>query len=111
MRLSPRPTALLLPDDEVAIGMLWALEQQGLRVPEQVAVIGFDDHPAAAYARPPLTTLAQPAAEAGARLAQLLLDGLKDPQQIAGCAIKLPARLVIRESCGATRRDSKEDES
>jgi hypothetical protein len=50
------------------------------------------------------STLAQPAEELGACLARMFLEGLKEPQQIAGRQIKLLPRLVIRESCGATRR-------
>jgi len=97
------PTALLATDDEVALGALRALQRRGLRVPEDVAVIGCDDLPVAAYASVPLTTLAQPAEAVGARLAQMLIDGLNDPARIVGCQVSLPLRLVIRESCGAKR--------
>jgi DNA-binding LacI/PurR family transcriptional regulator len=96
-------TALMTTDDEVAIGVLRALKRGGRRVPEDVAVIGFDDLPVAAYAEVPLTTLAQPAEEMGVQLAQLFVEGLKDAQQIAGRQIVLPLRLVVRESCGARR--------
>jgi LacI family transcriptional regulator len=70
-------------------------------VPEEVAVVGCDDLPAAAYDAVPLTTLAQPAEEVGARLAELLIDGLKDPRGIAETRMALPMRLVVRQSCGA----------
>ena len=70
------------------------------RVPEEIAVIGCDDLPAAAYDAVPLTTLAQPAEEAGARLAELLLEGLKDSAGIADTRLALPMRLVVRRSCG-----------
>jgi DNA-binding LacI/PurR family transcriptional regulator len=99
-------TAVLLPDDEVAQGALWALDQRGVRVPDDIALVGYDDLPASAYARVPLTTLAQPAEAVGSRLAELFLEGLNDPEQIAGRGIELPPRLIVRESCGASRRSS-----
>ena len=70
-------------------------------LPEDVAVIGCDDLPAAAYDDVPLTTLAHPAEAVGARLAQLFVEGMKEPARIAGCQVALPLRLVVRESCGA----------
>jgi LacI family transcriptional regulator len=103
LALPETPTAMLLPDDEVAVGVLWALDQRGVRVPNDVALVSFDDLPGAAYARVPLTTLAQPARQAGARLAELFLEGLQDPEQIAGRGIELSPRLVVRQSCGAAR--------
>jgi LacI family transcriptional regulator len=98
-------SAILFADDEVAIGALWALDERGVRVPEEMAIIGFDDLPTAAYARVPLTSVAQPAREVGSQLAQLLMGGLKDPKRIEGCQIVLPARLVVRKSCGASLRE------
>ena len=88
----------------MAVGALWALEQRGVRVPDDAAIVGYDDLPASAYARVPLTTLAQPAMEVGARLAELFLEGLQDPRQIAGRGIELPPRLIVRQSCGAAQR-------
>jgi DNA-binding LacI/PurR family transcriptional regulator len=105
-----RPTAVMTTDDEVAIGVLGSLRRRGLRVPEDVAVVGYDDLPVAAYAEPPLTTVAQPAEEVGTQLAQLFLDGVNDRQQIAGRHRALPPRLVIRQSCGAARRPTTADE-
>jgi DNA-binding LacI/PurR family transcriptional regulator len=102
--LVSRPTAVMTTDDEVAIGVLGSLRRRGLRVPEDVAVVGYDDLPVAAYAEPPLTTVAQPAEAVGTQLAQLFLDGVNDRQQIAGRHRALPPRLVIRESCGAALR-------
>jgi DNA-binding LacI/PurR family transcriptional regulator len=66
-----------------------------------VAVVGWDDVPAAAYADVPLTTLAHPAEEQGVRLAELFLEGLEDPRRIAGSERRLPLPLFVRSSCGA----------
>lgn len=106
LALEGRPTAIITTDDEVAIGAMRAVQRHGLRTPGDIALIGCDDTPAAAYADVPLTTLAQPAEEVGSALAQLLLDGLDDPERIAGRAIRLPMSLVVRASCGADRSAS-----
>lgn len=84
--------------DMIALGALDAIREAGLRVPDDIAVIGFDDLPAAAHALPPLTTIRQPVAQKGARAASLLINrienGAGDPVQVL-----LPTQLVIRESC------------
>lgn len=70
--------ALLCASDRIAVGALHALEEAGLRVPEDVAVIGFDDHPLAARSAPALTTVAQPMVslgEAAVGLLRKLLEG------------------------------------
>lgn len=104
LALPAPPTAVLTTDDAVAIGVMRAVQRQGKRVPEDVAVIGCDDLPAAAYDIVPLTTLAQPAEEGGARLAALLIEALKESRRIADTRVALPMRLVIRQSCGAALR-------
>jgi DNA-binding LacI/PurR family transcriptional regulator len=103
-------SAILTTDDEAAIGALRALRRRGRRVPDDVALVGYDDLPVAAYAEVPLTTLAQPAEAMGTRLAELFLEGLADPRQIVGQKIALPPRLILRESCGAARRTIKEED-
>ncbi len=84
--------------DLIAIGAMRALQERGLRVPEDVAVTGFDDILAAAYTHPPLTTVMQDAAAAGEALVETLVRQIhKEPAQGA----TLPVRTVIRRSCGA----------
>lgn len=93
------PTAVFCANDEMAIGFIRAAEAMGRRVPDDVAVVGFDDIRFASFYRPALTTVAQPMYEIGRRAAQLLLDqvgGKADGPQ----SIVLPHRLVVRESCG-----------
>lgn len=97
------PTAVFVSDDMVALGALWTAQRRGLRVPEDLALIGCDDLPVAAHANVPLTTLAQPAEEQGTRLAQLFREGLEDREKIASCRVALPMQLVIRASCGGRR--------
>lgn len=94
-----RFTALFAFNDLVAIGAHGALRRAGLRVPEDVSIVGFDDVPFASAVYPSITTVAQPIAEMGRLSVRLLLDRIADGQ--APCArIVLPTTLVERESCG-----------
>jgi LacI family transcriptional regulator len=113
--LHERPTAIFAASDDMASGTLVAAEEAGLRVPEDVALVGFDDAAPAAFMRPPLTTIGQPFFEMGKRAAALLLDAVNALRQPApswhtaqrdSAPIRefLPTRLVVRESCGAARR-------
>jgi LacI family transcriptional regulator len=91
--------AIFAGDDEAASGAIAALRQAGKRVPEDVAVVGFDDSPIAQYLAPlPLTTVRAPIEEAGLaatrQLARLIRTGQADP------LVLLPTELVVRRSCG-----------
>ena len=88
----PRPTAILAMSDEFALGALEAAQGLGLRVPEDLSVVGFDDIPNAARSSPPLTTVHQPLVEKG-RIAAELLFGRREARSIV-----LPTRLVVRAS-------------
>lgn len=91
----PRPTGILAMSDRLALGVLQAAEQLGLRVPEDLSVIGFDDIPLAAQIRPALTTIHQPLVEKGVAAAELLLVDT-NPR---GSRI-LETALVVRDSTG-----------
>ncbi|HKE19402.1 MAG TPA: LacI family DNA-binding transcriptional regulator [Kofleriaceae bacterium] len=88
---------VFVASDLMALGALRALRELGRRVPDDVAVVGFDDAPLAAYADPPLTTVRQPVERLGQEMVRLLLDRLSEP---AGepKAIILPTELVVRSS-------------
>jgi DNA-binding LacI/PurR family transcriptional regulator len=86
--------------DASTLGALQAIHERGLEIPDQVAVLGFDDMPWATSLRPPLTAVAQPAEEIGRTAARLLLDRLKDRARLPRQVI-LPATLIVRASCGA----------
>jgi LacI family transcriptional regulator len=96
---SPRPTAIFAANNFIAIGVLHALEELGLRVPDDVALVGFDDLPQAMVTFPFLTVAAQPAFEMGRRAVAMLLDRIANP---AGPThdVVLPTELVIRRSSG-----------
>ncbi|WP_352428968.1 LacI family DNA-binding transcriptional regulator [Thermoflexus sp.] len=94
---SRRPTAVFCYNDMTAIGALKAARAAGLRVPEDLSVVGFDDILFAAYTEPPLTTVAQPKYEMGRTAMGLLLRLLEGEQ--APVHLRLPCRLVERASC------------
>lgn len=90
-----RFSAVFAANDQMALGAILSLHQHGLRIPEDVAVIGFDDLPACAYSYPPLSSIRQPALETGqiaARALLQLLQGNKATGQIP------PPALVVRQS-------------
>jgi alanine racemase len=94
-----RPTAVLAVSDIMALGALRAAKRMGLRVPEDLEVIGFDDIPLAAASQPPLSTVHQPIAEKGRVATRLLMRELDDggPRE----RIVLPTELLLRESTRA----------
>lgn len=95
------PTALFIASDFMAVGALKALQQGGLRIPQDIAVVATGDPPFAAYTIPALTTLAHPVVEAGQVASFILLDWLQGNKAQHAQQITLSFRLKIRESCGA----------
>lgn len=93
-------TAVFCFNDISAIGAIRALKDAGLRVPEDVSVVGFDDILSAAYATPSLTTVRQPLAEMGKRGAQVLLQRIADREKEFPPEIVVAPELVVRESTG-----------
>jgi LacI family transcriptional regulator len=93
-------TAAFVASDEVALGAKAALRETGVRVPHDVALVGFDDLPMAYYTDPPLTTVHLPAVELAQQASELLLQLLKG-RQVTKRKIILDTHLVVRNSCGA----------
>nr|WP_296068337.1 LacI family DNA-binding transcriptional regulator [uncultured Actinoplanes sp.] len=94
---APDLDAVFAASDMMAHGALVALKEAGRRVPDDVAVIGFDDFEISRYSDPPLTTVRQPIVEAGRTLARQLL-GLIGGSSVLPSAVVLPTELVVRES-------------
>jgi DNA-binding LacI/PurR family transcriptional regulator len=92
------PTAVFAASDGMAIGAMRAIFDRGLRVPDDVALIGYDDLPLAARANPPLTSVHQPIADMGAHAVRVLVEQIR--RQGPATSVRLPARLVVRESSG-----------
>ena len=90
--------AIFAASDLIAIGAMRALSDKGLRVPQDVAVAGFDDIPVASFVNPPLTTVLQDTSKAGELLVENLVHLINnEPVE----ATKIPAQLIVRKSCGA----------
>jgi DNA-binding LacI/PurR family transcriptional regulator len=99
--MSPRPTAVLAYDDMVAVGIIRAVHAAGLRVPEDISVVGFDDVSVAAFVEPPLTTVRQAMPELGTLAVDMIfaaLDGTRIDQ-----GPLLPGELIVRHSTGPVR--------
>jgi len=105
MRLPEPPDAIFCTSDILAVGALDALHELGLKVPEDVSLVGFDNRPFAAHQRPPLTTVALPLYEMGKRAGELLIASvLGTPSQAD--IYRVPCYLVTRESCRTSSRSS-----
>ena len=98
-----RPSAIFAVSDGVALDLLRATQRLGLRVPEDLALVGFDDLNFAAHLSPPLTTVAQPRMDVGLRAGHLLINRIEG-QGVSPRHIELPTSLIVRESCGARLR-------
>jgi DNA-binding LacI/PurR family transcriptional regulator len=84
--------------DRLAIGALLALRQRGLRVPEDIALVGFNDEPLASLLTPTLSSVGQPAFEMGKVAAQLFLEQLNSESVLPPRTITLKPTLMVRES-------------
>jgi LacI family transcriptional regulator len=106
LELSKPPTAIFAANDLTAFGAMEAIKEHGLRVPDDISVVGFDDIPMASQVYPPLTTVRQPLAEMGVAAVRMMiakLRGVEPPSK----RITLPTELVVR----ATTRDLKRSSS
>jgi DNA-binding LacI/PurR family transcriptional regulator len=96
----PRPTAVFGMNDMMAIGAIAAIQAANLRVPEDIAVVGFDDDRFAAFTNPPLTTMREAQREIGIKAGQMLID-LMNEIEPENPHILIPTELIIRQSCGS----------
>jgi len=101
LEMEPRPTAIFAANDSMAIGALSALRESGVRIPEDMAVAGFDDIPLARYMDPPLSTVRVPIRDLGARAVEMLLHGVTHKNGHHRRRERVSTELVIRQSCGA----------
>ena len=92
------PRAIVCANDQTALGVMHALARNGIKIPDTVAVTGFDDVPVARHLHPPLTTVRQPMLELGATAFDVLYSrisaGKGEPEVV------LPVQLIVRQSCG-----------
>jgi DNA-binding LacI/PurR family transcriptional regulator len=94
--------AVFVGNDHMSIGLLSALRERGLRVPDDVSVIGFDDVPEAGYLFPPLTTIRQDFATLGGIIMQKVLIAVEEPDTVTE-DVPLPTHLVLRQSTRAVQ--------
>ena len=92
LQLNPQPTAILAMNDLMASGCMDALHKEGLHIPQDIAVSGFDNREIASYLQPPLTTIALPTPEIGTKAALLIMDLINNPKphprrEIIPCSI------------------------
>ncbi|MFE9004094.1 substrate-binding domain-containing protein [Streptomyces sp. NPDC007875] len=97
-------SAVLVSNDQMAVGVLRALHEAGRRVPEDVSVVCYDDIPEAEHLLPPLTTVRTDFAEIGRRCMTLMLDHLERTPE-PGVRVTIPTELVVRRSSGPAPRD------
>jgi LacI family transcriptional regulator len=102
--LSGSPTAIFAASDMMAIGALKAARDAGLRIPQDLALVGFDDVPVASVIEPALTTVRQPIERLGSMAVEILLDVLENGEDGGSSThrVVLPTELAVRASCGST---------
>jgi len=97
LRVDPKPTAIFAFSDFVALGVMRAVREAGLRIPDDVAIVGYDDVGIAACLTVPLTTVSMPREEMGKRAVEILHEKISRKTDLH-YHVKLPTRLVVRES-------------
>jgi LacI family transcriptional regulator, galactose operon repressor len=105
--LPERPTAVFAASDQMAFGLYEAVRQAGLRIPEDLSVVGFDDLPETRWSSPPLTTVRQPLAEMGALAARTALRLVRG-EPLEGPHVELATDLLVRQSTAPPPRDRSE---
>src|SRR5262245_18711403 len=101
LQLKRRPTAVFARNDYTAMGALNAIKRAGLRIPEDIAVVGYDDIPLASHTSPTLTTVRQPTREQGSAAAEFLLKRITGDREQPRSEKTFDCELVVRESTGA----------
>jgi DNA-binding LacI/PurR family transcriptional regulator len=95
-------TAVFAGNDAIAVALIGALTRRGVRVPEDVSVVGFDDTPRCLEVDPHLTTVRVPKVELGSEMARFLFEKISNPESVSGARV-VPTRLVIRGSVAAPK--------
>jgi LacI family repressor for deo operon, udp, cdd, tsx, nupC, and nupG len=104
LELPDPPTAIFGAADLLAIGAMRSIEERGRRVPEDVAVVGYNNIDLAALVKPALTTVAAPSYDMGVAAMSMLLDLLQG-LPVKKRRVRLPSRLIVRRSCGCKERE------
>ena len=100
LSLKITPDAIFVTGDTCAIGVFKALSDEGLKIPDNIAIVGFDDMKFSPFLKVPLTTVRQPMKEMGEKAVELIIKELRSKNHIEPQMIILKTELIIRESCG-----------
>lgn len=106
LALDDIPTAVFVAGDHMAIGAIEAIKEKGLRVPEDVSVIGFDDIEMAQYITPKLTTIRQNTEAIGKKAAELLIEQISQKKKSFLTEV-IPVELIVRASCAPVKKEKK----
>lgn len=98
LALTPRPTAVFCANDQMALGVMSVAHRQGLRVPHDLSIAGFDDAPSASMVWPPLTTIRQPIFEMAEAAANMLIEQKSPAPEGGALSVSLEFALIQRES-------------
>lgn len=109
LQLDNRPTAIFAGNDLMALGAIYAIQDSGLQVPGDMAVVGYDNRNFTNIFRPGITTVNMPVGEMGKIAAELLLKQVKEGRTEEE-EIKVQGQLIIRETCGAPEEDRSREE-
>ena len=104
MRRPKPPTAIFCMSDQMAMGAIQALQAQGIKIPQQMSIVGFDNIPYAEFWHPSITTVSQPADEIGKRAVDMLVAMIEGQELTLESKI-LPTQLIVRDSSGAAPKD------
>jgi len=103
LKMSQRPTAIFAANDTLALGAYDAIIKAGLRVPEDIALVGYADLERATQIEVPLTTVSQPGHEMGKAACERLIEKIKNPKDNKTKKIVFKTKLIIRKSCGRNK--------
>ena len=105
LAMPERPDAVLVANNLMTLGAFQAINEAGLNIPSDIAILGFDDMPWATSMQPPLTVIAQPTHELGTMAGRMLLERIRNPEHPIQ-KVMLDAELVVRQSCGSKEAES-----
>ncbi len=109
LQLDKRPTAIIGSNNLTTMGVYEALVDSGVRIPEEISIVGFDDFPFASYLQPPITVLKRPGISMGRVAAEMLLERIakgEESKAIKPRTIVMPTELCIRNSCMAIEKEA-----
>jgi LacI family transcriptional regulator len=103
---SPRPTAIIAATNQILEGVIAAIRQAGLRVPQDISLVSFDDSPLARMVEPPVTVISRSVTQMGTMAAEMILERLRAGRSQPPQKVVLPTEIVLRGSCGPGPKDS-----